>query len=95
MSVLYLLQAFIRALAALYGIKATSKGGSSSSSSGKSSLVLYSTPTTAAIDEGNGVKMHQLRQLLTAELTREMSDAAVAAGPAPGSVRKQQQHQHK
>jgi hypothetical protein len=69
------LQAFVRSIATLYGVRASAQGGSSS---GRTCLVLASTPDTGppAADAAG-----QLQALLAAELTREVTAAAIAAGP--------------
>ncbi|WIA28535.1 hypothetical protein OEZ86_011077 [Tetradesmus obliquus] len=68
-------QAFVRCVATLYGVRASAQGGSSS---GRTALLLASTPDTGkpAADAAA-----QLQVLLTAELTREITAAAIAAGP--------------
>jgi hypothetical protein len=68
-------QAFVRSVAALYGVRASAQGGSSS---GRTCLVLASTPDTA--HAATATAAAQLQALLTAELTREVTAAAIAAG---------------
>jgi hypothetical protein len=70
-------QAFVRSVAALYGVRASAQGGSSS---GRTCLVLASTPDTAPPAATAAAAAAQLQALLTAELTREVTAAAVAAG---------------
>lgn len=79
-----LFQAFTRALANLYGVKATARGGGGSSN-GKTSLILQSTSTTCLLGEDNTPGLAQLEALLSAEVARELTAAAIAAGPAPGA----------
>lgn len=78
-------QAFTRALANVFGVKATARGGSSS---GNTSLVLQSTSSTALLSEDDGVRLKRLRDLLSAEVAVELTAAAVAGGHAAGSGQK-------
>lgn len=74
------MQSFARAVAALYGVKASAQGGSSS---GRTCLALTATASTAALDADAA---GQLQALLAQELTQELLDVAIAAGPQEAAV---------